>query len=264
MDRLVVSTISPTVHFCHNYFRTLRRDGFSSGSSSTEHAPGEPVGATSQVVLIQRIDALQDLFSIYPKAELIFRHSIRAANLDKGIGTDFQLKKERMLRLLYLLASYNDLTTHQFRSLCNAVLVVSDKRKTLEFLKSVAIATNKKVTHSEEVMWEDCDNYSTSMSDLRFLSYVKTIPAADLLHAAAVECEETAYDCLTTQLDSLVHETSVQIVSIQEEEYDKQVQLEAKNEEEKGRELKDCRIKLIRQVEDLSRERSRSYVTYSS
>ena len=169
-----------------------------------------------------------------------------------------------MLRLLYLLASYKDLTTHQTRSLCNAVLAVGDKQKTLELLRSAAMVGNKKVVHSEEAMWEDADSYSTSISDLRFLSYVKTIPATNFLYDAAVECEETAYDCLTTQLDSLVHELTVQIVSIQKEECDKQAQLEAKNEEEKGRELKDCRAKLVRQIEDLSRERSRSYVTYSS
>ena len=249
-------------------FRMLRRDGFPSGSSSTVHAAGKPIGATLRIILTQsrRIDALSDIFSHYPKAESIFRYSIRTANLDKGIiETDFQSKKERMLRMLYLLTSYKDLTTHQIRFLCNAVLVVGDKQKTLELLRSFAMVGNKMFTHLEEDdIWEDADSYAASFSDSRFLSYVKTIPAADFLHNAAVECEETAYDCLTTQLDSLVHETSVQIVSIQKEECDRQAQREAKNEEEKAKELKDCHAKLVRQIEELSRRRSRSYVTCSS
>ena len=243
----------------------LQRDGFSSRSSSVVHATGnyKLVGATSRVVLTRSIDALQDLFSIYPKAESIFRDSIRAAKLDEGInGIDFQSKKERMLKLLYLLASYKDLTMHQTRSLCNAVFIVCDEQRTLDLLRSFAMEGNKKVVLSDKAMWEEAQSYAASISDLRFLSFVKTIPAIDCLHDAAVKCKETAYDCLTTQLDSLVHETSAQIVLIQKEECEKQAQREIEIEEEK--ELTICRAKLVRQIEDLSGERSRSYVTYYS
>ncbi|KAF8270131.1 hypothetical protein EI94DRAFT_1572248, partial [Lactarius quietus] len=211
------------------------------------------------------IDALQSLFATYPKAELVFRHSLRAAHIDKGInGTDFQSKRERMLILLSLLTHYKDLTIHQIRSLCNAVLVFCDEQKTLGVLKSFAVEGNKMVTLSEEAMCGDARSYAASISDLRFLSYVKSIPTSSFLHDAALECEETAYDCLTMQLDSLVHGISVQILSIQRAECDKQAQLKVKNEEERGRELKDSRAKFVRKIEDLCRERSRSYAAYAS
>jgi hypothetical protein len=64
-------------------------------------------------------------------------------------------------------------------------------------------------------MWREAHNYATSISDLRFLSYLKTISVANFLHDAAVKCEETAYGCLTMQLDSLVPVISQQILSIQ-------------------------------------------------
>ncbi len=262
-------------------FRALRRDGFSSESSSAApvnsinsgEAAGKPDYPTSGVILTRSKGTLQDLFSIYPKAAPKFRSSIRAANLDKGIkGADFQFKKERMLILHYLLENYEGLSTNQTRSLGDAVLVSRDKQKTLELLKSFAME-EKRVFHSapwgnkmpviskEEAMWRAANNYAMSISDSRFLSFMKAIPVSGFLHDAALECEKTAYGCLTTQLDSLVSETSRQIVSMQKEECDKQVPRELKSEEE--RELKVSRTEFVQQIEDLSREH-RSYVAYSS
>ncbi len=224
------------------------------------------------MILTRSIGTLQDLFSIYPKAASTFRGFIRAANLDKGIkGTDFQFKKERTLILHYLLENHEGLNAHQTRSLGDAVLVDRDKQKALGLLKSFAKGGkgdwfsawgNKKVLSKEEAMWRTANNYAASISDSRFLSRVKKVPVGDFLHDAAVECEKTAYDCLTTQLDSLVSGISRQILSIQKEECDKQVQREVKNEEEK--ELKVSRAKFVQQIEKSCRRHSRSYVTYSS
>ncbi|KAH8977868.1 hypothetical protein EDB86DRAFT_3091364 [Lactarius hatsudake] len=238
-------------------FPMLRRDGFSSGSRSANSInSGEAAGT------------LQDLFSIYPKAAQTFQGSIRAANLDKGIkSTDFQFKKERLLILYYLLENYEGLSTSQTRSLGDAVLVGRDKQKTLGLLKSFAKEEqggwfsvpggNKKSPLSkEEAMWRAANNYATSISDSRLLSHIKDIPASDYLHDAAVECEETAYDCLTTQLESLVSGISQQILSTQNDECDRQVQQEVKSEAEK--ELKVSRAEFVQQIEDLCRERSRS------
>ncbi|KAN0134234.1 hypothetical protein V8E53_008006 [Lactarius tabidus] len=184
-------------------FPMLQRDRFFSESSSATQAEG----------------ALQDLFSNYPKTELLFRNSIRAANLEKGIdGGDFRSKKQRMLILRYLLRIYKDLNTDQIRSLCNDILFIGDEQKTLGRLKSFTMEGNHSVVLQKVgAMWRDAHDYATSISDLRFLLYVKTIPAANFLHDAADECEEAAYDWVTTQVDSLVPVISQQILSIQKD-----------------------------------------------
>ena len=193
-----------------------------------------------------------------------FRGSISAAKLDKSLEeSDFQHQKERMLILHYLLEQYPGLENKGARALGNAVLVKGDKEKTLAVLKSFAVKGNKRVALSEEeAMWGDAHSYATSMSDLRFLSLIKTFPADNFLHDAAVECEETAYDCLLTRLDSLATDISRQIFAIQNEERNKQVQHEVIDEQEK--ELKASRVEFVRAIEDSCRMRSRSYVTYSS
>lgn len=254
----------------------LRRDGFSSEPSPAEpidsvEAAGKPDCPTSGVILTPGKGTLQDLFSIYPKAALSFKGSIRAANLDKGIkGNDFQSKKERILILYYLFENYKGLNAKQTRSLGDAVLINRDKQKTLGLLKgfskdeksswfSVILGGKRAVLSKEEAMWRKALNYASSISDVRFLSYLKTgIPSTHFLHNAAVECEETAYHCLTAQLDSLVSGISQQILSIQKDGCDTQLQREVKSEEEK--ELKVSRIEFVRKIEDLCRERSRSCV----
>jgi hypothetical protein len=200
--------------------------------------------------------------------------SIRATNLDKGIqGTDFQIKKERVLMLNYLLQNYKGLDAQQTRCLADAVIVGGDKQKTLDLFKSFAkedkgnlyplILEGKKVMLSkEEAMWRSAGDYAASISDLRFLSFIKTISGDDFLHNAAVECEESAYNCLGMQLDSLVPRISKQILSIQKEQCEKEVQREVKNEAEQ--ELKVSRVQFVSQVEDFCRKRSKSYVTFSS
>ncbi|KAI9450278.1 hypothetical protein BJY52DRAFT_1215556, partial [Lactarius psammicola] len=245
-------------------FPMLQHDGFSSASTSA--APVNSIDSGEVAV-----GSLQDVFSIYSKTVSIFRRSILAANFDKGVkGKDFQYRKERMLILLYLFKNYQDLNAHQARSLCDAILFNWDRQKTLKLLKSFAKGEKsllysvfwkgrEAVVSKEEAMWRDANNYATSISDARFLSYVKTFTDAHILHDAAVECEQAAYDCLTTQLDSLVSGISHQVLSIQIEECDKQVQREVKNEEEK--ELKISRVEFVQQIGYLSKEHSRSRIT---
>jgi hypothetical protein len=257
----------------------LRRDGFSSESRPADsidsgEAAGKPCCPISGVILIWSKGTLQDIFSIYPKAAQLFRGSIRAANLDKGIkGADYQSKKERILILYYLFENYKGLNEEQTQSLSDAVLLNGDKQKTLGLLKgfskednmsgwlSVISGGKKALTSKEEAMWRNALNYASSISDVRFIAYLKTIPATHFLHNAAVECEGTAYHCLTTQLDSLVSRIGQQILSIQKDGCDTQIHREVNSEEEK--ELKVSRDEFFRKIEDLCRERSRSCVIYS-
>jgi hypothetical protein len=213
---------------------------------------------------------LHDLFSVYPDAESAFLGSIHAANLDKGIsgrGTVFHFRKERLLILLHLLKTYTDLDMKQSISLRDAVLDNKDNQNALKLLKSFSKGEKTKwysvfwkgrdvVLTKEDAMWRNANGYASSISDARFLSYLKTIPDANFLHNASVKCEESAYTDLRTQLDSLVSGISQTIFSIQEEKCNCQLKTEIKNEEEK--ELKVSRVEFVRKIEDLSRERSKS------
>ena len=186
-------------------------------------------------------------------------------NIDNGMkGTDFHFKKKRLLILLYILKSYPNLTTRQTRSLRDAVLDNKDNRNALNLLKSFSKGEKAKwhlmfrrgSDAKEEAMWKSANDYATSVSSSRFLSYVLTFPATNYLHDAAVKSEEAAYTCLRTYLDSQVTAISQKILSFQIEESNKQIRLEVENEMQE--ELKDSRIEFVRKVEDLSRERSRS------
>jgi hypothetical protein len=253
----------------------LRREGFSSELSSTStvipidssDAAGKPDRPPSIVILTWSIGTLQELFSIYPEAKARFRGSIGTAQLNKCIkGADFQVKKERFLIYAYLLKNYADLKAREHRSFRNAVFVNRDKRKTLELLKTFSKGKGLKITplneeSREEAMWRDSHDYATSISDRSFLSYLNTILATNFLHATAAECEKSAYDCFTTQIDSLVSEISAQIHSIHREEGIKQMQC-VKNAEE--RELETSRATFVQNIADFCRERSRSYAAHSS
>jgi hypothetical protein len=198
----------------------------------------------------------------------MFMDAISAENIDNGIkGTDFHLKKERLLILLYLLKNYPNLTSRQTHSLRDAVLNNMDNQNALKLLKSFSKGEKAKwysvfwkgrdvVLTKEEAMWRNANDYASSLSYSRFLSYVMTFLATNYLHGAAVKSEEAAYTCLRTHLDSQVAAISQEIISIQKEECNKQVRCEVENEEQE--QLKDSRIEFVRKVEYLCRERSRS------
>ena len=256
----------------------LRRDGFASKSSSANTMnPGETAGKhhrpTSSANLTWRIGTLQDLFSIYPKAEATFQGSINAANIKKGIiGASFQSKKERALILYYILDKYKHLKETQIRSLADAILVNRDKQKALDLLKRFGREEKNSYSVSwssgnswppvskEETMWRNAHNYTSTISDAHFLSQVKTTRIGDSKSSndIGVECEEAAYECLNKQLDSLALMIGQQILSTQKEELDRRVEREVKSEEEK--ELNVSRAEFVRRVEDLCRERSKSWV----
>jgi hypothetical protein len=244
------------------------------------------------------LDPLNDLFHIYPKAAKIFRDIMRTANLDKGIKSpEFQFRKERILILRYLLEHIHDLDKSQTQALVDAVLIRRDMPTILGLLKdfgkgdkgaSLWDTTKERLKSSfgqgdeggsssawrivswgsgsksskpitkEEEMWKDANNFASSVPDSRFLSQLKSDGFDECLRDAIVEAEETAYACLTTQIEALGAGISQQILSSQTGDYDKQVEREVNSEKDK--ELGVSRSDFVRQVEDFSRERSRSYV----
>ncbi|KAI0297435.1 hypothetical protein BC826DRAFT_166673 [Russula brevipes] len=111
----------------------------------------------------------------------------------------------------------------------------------------------------EEEMWKEANSFASSVPDSRFLSQLKSDGFDECLHDAIVEAEETASACLTTQIEALVAGISQQILSSQIGDYDKRVEREVNSEKDK--ELGVSRSDFVRQVEDFSRERSRSRKT---
>jgi hypothetical protein len=244
-------------------------------------------------MLTFHLGPLQDVFRIYPKAEEIFRGNVRAANIGKGIrASEFPSKKERILILHYLLMNISGLERDRIKALADAVLNRRDKRVILDLLKSSvkgdksgasggllnsakelfkisfgmgvegssgSRVKNTKLT-KEDTLWNEAKNFSSSVSDSGFLSWLKT-PDLDLdecLRDATAEAEETAYACLATAVESLVSGIGHQILSTQKGECDKQIQREVGSVGE--RELGTLRSDLVRQIEDSTRQRSQSYV----
>lgn len=111
------------------------------------------------------------------------------------------------------------------------------------------------------VVWKDANQFALSVADSRFLSDLKATTIPECLRDATAEAEKAAYTCLTTQIESLVTGITVQILSMQKSECDKQIQREVKSSQERA--LRKLRSRFIRQIEDSSRERSRSYVRQS-
>jgi hypothetical protein len=232
-------------------------------------------------VLTWHLDPLHDLFRILPKSEQAFRSIIRTANLEKGIkGTEFLIKKERILLLYHLLENVKGLNRSQIRTLADAVLIRREKQVALGLLKdgrkeekddtgivakgfqvvksTLRMGTRSSLTR-EETLWREANNFATSISDSRFLSRRDfTSPVDECLHDAIVEAEETAYTHLRKQIESLVDGIGQRFFTIQQAEYDKQILREITSGEDK--ELGILRSEFVRQVEDMSRERSRSYV----
>jgi hypothetical protein len=241
-------------------------------------------------MLTWHLDPLQDLFRFSPNAEQTFRSDIRAANLGNGIkGTEFQYKKERILILRYLLENINGLDRGQMKSLADAVLTRRDEQAVLGLLKvarkedkgsigggyinaakdaangakghvksALGISKSSKLTR-EEALWRDANNFALSVSDSHFLLELSTAPVDEYLHGATADTEETAYACLRELIEFLVDGTGQKILLIQKAEWVKHIEREIVREQDKK--LGDLRSDFVRQVEDLSRERSRSYVS---
>ena len=237
-------------------------------------------------MLTRHLDPLHDLFRIYPKTDQTFRGNIRAAGLEKGImDPEFQIKKERVLIFDYLLENTDGLNRAQIRTLADAVLKHRDKQAVLGLLKigrkndrdssifaypylnaarrletsTFGIARSSKLSR-EEAMWRDATNLASesSVPDWRFLQQLSSAPVDEYLHDVVAETEEAANVYLRKLINSLVDGIGQQVFSIQKAECDKHIEREINSEQDK--ELEILRSELVHQVEDLSRERSRSYV----
>jgi len=190
--------------------------------------------------------------------------------------------------LHYLLMNTNGLNRDQTQSLADAVLIRRDRRAILDLLKSFVnagksgagsgIVNSAKELFSsgsrrivewsgrgtkptkEDALWRGANNLAASVSDSDFLMQLKTADLHECLRDATAEAEESAYTCLTTVVESLVSGIGQQILSTQKEECDKQIQREVGSAEE--RELGILRSDFVRQIEDSTRQRARSYVLH--
>jgi len=113
----------------------------------------------------------------------------------------------------------------------------------------------------EETMWRDANNATSSVSDSRFLIQLKDIATYECLRNATVEAEEAAYAYLPTVIETLVGGIGKQILMAQKQECDKQIEREVTSEGD--REFGTLRSEFVRLIEDLSRERTSSYVPHS-
>jgi hypothetical protein len=189
---------------------------------------------------------------------------VRAAN-EKGIKhQEFQSKKEDLLTLHYLLEHTEGLSASQVQSLADAVLGNQDRRKILPLLKdkgktswSLSGMFQRTSLTKEETLWREARNFAKTVSDPRFLSEFMN-PTNNCLYRATTEAQETAYACLAKQIGSSEYSIHQLILSIQKEECTKQAQREVKSEED--RELRILRSDFVHHIENLSRERSKSYV----
>ena len=127
-----------------------------------------------------------------------------------------------------------------------------------EGVKSISRMSKGSNPTKEEEMWRDANNFASSVSDSRFLVQFKVTPVDECLRDAINEAEETAYNYLRRLIESLVDAIGRNISTIQEAECDKQIQRVVSSDEDK--ELEILRSEFVHHIEDLTRERSRSYV----
>jgi hypothetical protein len=113
----------------------------------------------------------------------------------------------------------------------------------------------------EETMWRDANSSASLPSDSRFLSQLKDMATHECLRGATVEAEEAAYAYLPTVIETLVGGIGKQIFVAQKQECDKQI--DRKITSEGNREFGTLRSDFVRLIEDLSRERTSSYVPHS-
>jgi hypothetical protein len=113
----------------------------------------------------------------------------------------------------------------------------------------------------EEMMWRDANNAASLVSDSRFLSQLNDMATHECLRDATLEAEEAAYAYLPTVIETLVGGIGQQILLAQKQECDKQIEREFTSEGD--REFGTLRSDFVRQIEDLSRERTSSYVPHS-
>ena len=196
--------------------------------------------------------------------------AIRDADIERCLtASEFQFKRVQFLRLLHSGSrGATDVSTDQTRHVADAVLRQQDERSILAILETFAkeergilsrMRSFFRSSTGEEEMWLGASERASSISDSEFLLGLRTIPADNYLHEAAIDVEETAYTLLSKQVDTFVTGIGQQtILSIQKKECEKEVR--------RGTEIKeDGEVNIlwsnfVRQVRDLSTQRSTSYV----
>jgi hypothetical protein len=223
-------------------------------------------------LLFNDLDLPGGLFILYPMMEQALKNAIRDADIESCLTIpEFQFKKKR-IQLLRLLHSDSHRTagvsTDQIWHVTDAILGQQDEGGILAVLETFAkderrIISRIKVflrsSTGEEELWLAASKSASSVSDSGFLSDLRTIPIDNYLYEAAIDAEEAAYAILATQVDTLtagiVRET---ILSTQRKQCDKQIQRE--NEIKRDGELKTLWSNFVRQVKDVSTQRSTPYV----
>ncbi|KAI0302847.1 hypothetical protein B0F90DRAFT_1816395 [Multifurca ochricompacta] len=232
----------------------------------------ETINSTSQ-----GLDPLHDLLRINARAAQMIQDGIRAAHLDSSIDDpEFQFKKTRFYFLCGLLISEDtqNLEANEIEALVNAVLGSRDMQSTFSSLENFGkedevggvfqslktwIGIGKAAKRSSGELWEKASNHASRVSDSKFLVRRSATGADDYLYDAAVDIEKTAYTCIARLIESLVSKISEQIYSTLKGECNKQVQRTFQSAIDK--ELETLRSNFVRQIEDLSRERSTSRAT---
>ncbi|KAF8270147.1 hypothetical protein EI94DRAFT_1723596, partial [Lactarius quietus] len=194
--------------------------------------------------------------------------AIRDANTESYLTVpEFQFKKKRLqfLRLLYLGSrGTTGVGTDQTLHVADAVLKQPDERSVLAVLETLAkdekgilsrLRGFFRSTTGEEGLWLGASKRASSISDSEFLSDLRTIPVGHYLHEAVTDVQRVAYALLAKQVDTLVTGICRQILLIQKKECDKNVQREV--EIEKAREVQILWSNFVRQVKDVTAQRSR-------
>ena len=207
--------------------------------------------------------------------EQIFLSKISEADLGGCLkASEFQFKKKRMMFFRLLNSNSQDaksLIVELTRSVADAVLSQQDEKSTSTIIETfgkgdkgnLSLLQNLfRFSGGEEGLWECASRDALSVSDSRFLSEIKTIPAEDYLQEAAIDVEDTAYTFLTKQVDTLVAGISKQILLTQKRECDKQVQREVDAEE--ARAVQILWSEFIHQIKDATTQHSTLYVHYGA
>jgi hypothetical protein len=223
------------------------------------------------VLLFNDLDLLGGLFILYPGMERALKAAIRDADIESSLAVpEFQFKKKR-IQLLLLLHSGSrrtaGLSTELIRHVADNVLIQQDERSILTVLE--IFATDERGVFSwmrgflrsstgEGELWQAASKRASSLSDSEFLSDLRTIPVENYLQAAAVDLVEAAYAILARQVNNLVTGVAREtILSTQKKQCDTHIQRE-KEIKEDG-ELKILWSDFVRQVKNVSAQRSASY-----
>ena len=208
--------------------------------------------------------------------EQIFWSKISEAYLGGCLkkASEFQFKKKRIMFIRLLNSDSRDaksLIVEFTQAVADAVLSQPDEKSTSTIIETfgkgdkgnLSLLQNLfRFSGGEDGLWESASRHASSVSDSRFLSELKTIPAGDYQQEAAIDVEDTAYSFLTEQVDTLVPGISMQILLTQKKECDKQVQREVDAGE--ARAVQILWSEFVHQIKDASTQRSTSYVPHGA